>query len=186
MTYGSYADISEDDPPELRTHDSIRSDADEFEQMVLECDGDRKQPDASNTRGVNGLSPLHRLEYFDIATMTLLDMMHLTSGVYGRHLMHLITGDRIKSVIASEDQIRVSNIKRKKNEAVKVARAVKVANRQEFVHMKKVAKSKKASVLRAQPAPVARVRNALVLPRFDANRLVSKQSHAINTHIKFV
>lgn len=43
-------------------------------------------------------SPLLDLSYFDMATMTLLDMMHITSGVIHRHLMSCLTGDRLQDM----------------------------------------------------------------------------------------
>lgn len=58
--------------------------------------------DSLHTRcGVVGKSPLLRLQGFDIYDQTMPDMMHITSGVLGRNLMGMLTGNRLKKAAAS-------------------------------------------------------------------------------------
>ncbi|MDR3426059.1 hypothetical protein [Silvimonas sp.] len=42
-----------------------------------------------------GCSPLLRLSYFDIATMTIPDMMHIVPGVVGAHFFKMIFGNKL-------------------------------------------------------------------------------------------
>lgn len=51
--------------------------------------------DTEATKGVTGRSPLFDLPYFDLALHTLLDSMHIVSGVVGRHLVPMLVGGRI-------------------------------------------------------------------------------------------
>ena len=48
--------------------------------------------DGRTTHGVLGRSALHDLPYFNMIRDTVLDMMHVTSGVVGHHLVLLTQG----------------------------------------------------------------------------------------------
>lgn len=84
--------------PPLRTHQTMRADASRAEDYI-----NKKKPiDSDLTHGVKGTSVLLELSYFDVTRDTLLDMMHLTSGVTGRHLVKLIIGERLKGAMSTE------------------------------------------------------------------------------------
>ena len=81
-----------------RTHNRHLVDVD----VVEEAGGG--EVDTSQSHGVIGKSALLRLPYFDIIQHSLLDMMHLTSGVVGRHFVPMTQGKRVGQALASEDR----------------------------------------------------------------------------------
>lgn len=111
--YGGFTNLVDNDiRPRKRTRTSIINDS-EFAKDI-----------AAETPVYQGVyadrSPLLDLSYFDMATMTLLDMMHLTSGVIHRHLMSCLTGDRLKSVTKKKG---VSVVKKVASEAAAIKKA---------------------------------------------------------------
>ena len=52
---------------------------------------------ATKSYGMDGVSLLNQLCYFNVATMTMPDMMHLTSGTIQRHFLYLLSSFRLKN-----------------------------------------------------------------------------------------
>jgi hypothetical protein len=111
--------LAEGRPPSLRTHDSIVQDG------------------STRTRGVTSVSPLAQLPYFDIATMTLLDMMHINSGVIGRHLVPALCGGRLKSAGKAEAE------RHRKEDALGKTRIFKAKQKWEQLNARHLALKKK-------------------------------------------
>lgn len=88
--FGGYAWAAGDESarPPLLTREIYERRAAQFES---------KQKATYGSMGVVGRSTLCQLPYFDIIEHTLLDMMHITEGVVGSHLVNLIKGGRMPS-----------------------------------------------------------------------------------------
>lgn len=102
MCYDGYEVLADDNiRPELRSHSQIEIAGTLAEQMFAES----ASPESAATRkkistrtlGVMGRSPLLELPYFDIATMTIPDMMHIVPGVVGAHFFSTIFGNKLSA-----------------------------------------------------------------------------------------
>ena len=102
MCFGKYRDSSEGTPPRHRGFADTLS----LARKASQCPDPKSS--ANIHCGVTGRSALYDLEYYDPVRDNVLDMMHLTSGVVGRHLVKLLTGARLKQFVATEkkDQLR--------------------------------------------------------------------------------
>lgn len=102
LCYGKYKSLSSGRaPPTLRTHESIQQDAHEASRAAALPSA--RKGETVHSRGVTGFSSFSKLPYFDMATMTMLDMMHLASGVIGKaHLIGALTGDRLMNARAAQ------------------------------------------------------------------------------------
>ena len=63
--------------------------------MLDKYDGKNSVAVSQKTKGVMGVSPLAKLSYFDIATMPIPDMMHITAGVVGGHFFKMIMSNKM-------------------------------------------------------------------------------------------
>jgi hypothetical protein len=102
--------------PPLRTHEQIAASGALAEEKL---GGTNPHPPPKTahykrvsalTKGVVGRSPLLELSYFDIATMTIPDMMHLVPGVVGRHFFAMIFGEKLAN--------QAKNLQKKANKAI--------------------------------------------------------------------
>jgi hypothetical protein len=82
--FGKYDDLFTGNPPRLRTFASAT-------EQLQRRQHHPKLP-ADETQGFYGRSVLFDLEYFDPILHCTLDMMHITSGVMGRHFIKLVLG----------------------------------------------------------------------------------------------
>jgi cell division septum initiation protein DivIVA len=112
MCYGKYEDLCTDNPPECRTFRSTYSLALKAKQSI------DPKADAGKHLGVVGRSALYDIPYYDPIRDNVLDMMHLTSGVIGRHLVKLLTGERLRNLVATE---RKETLREKKRTPAQVA-----------------------------------------------------------------
>lgn len=93
VCYGRYNQLAINSPSLLRTLSNTIANGNKAMDML-----DRTGTiDCSKTAGVKGQSPFHHLPYFDVTRDCTLDMMHITSGVVGRHLAKLLTGMKLKA-----------------------------------------------------------------------------------------
>lgn len=97
--YDHYHELSEGDLPELRTLESIQSDALKAAEFAVTNPKDKFIE--AGSRGVRGRSILMDLPYFDLTRDCVLDMMHISSGVVGRAFATLLTGARLKKAVSS-------------------------------------------------------------------------------------
>lgn len=96
--FGGYASFANGERPFPRTHEGILKHAHRGQQQ-LELGA--AKIDTELTKGVTGRSPLFDLPYFDLSLHTLLDSMHIVSGVVGRHLVPMLVGGRIAAGVAA-------------------------------------------------------------------------------------
>lgn len=96
VCYGRYAQLAMGEQPPLRTLVDTIANGNKAAEMARAGD-----VDGQKSAGVKGRSSLLKLSYFDITTDCTLDMMHITSGVVGRHLVKLITGARLKGSVSA-------------------------------------------------------------------------------------
>lgn len=104
MCYGGFTDMSDGRLPPARTHENVEQDAARAAKFVR----DKVKVDTAATHGVLGRSAWLQLPYFDIVQHTLLDMMHLCSGVVGRHLVPLVQGKRLRDTMQAGDRAKAS------------------------------------------------------------------------------
>ena len=95
MCYGRYNQLAVGEQPPLRTSENTIANGNKAVRLL------GQKGVGALTAGVKGLSAFISLPYFDISTDCTLDMMHITSGVVGRHLVKLITGTRMKAVVTA-------------------------------------------------------------------------------------
>ena len=95
--FGGYASFANDERPFSRTHEGILQHAHRAARQLI----DHGKIDTERTKGVTGTSPLFDLTYFDLALHTLLDSMHIVSGVVGRHLVPMLVGGRIAAGVVA-------------------------------------------------------------------------------------
>lgn len=79
--------------PPLRTHAEIIAAGSTAQDLL--GDGKKAEVVSQITKGVMGVSPLDKLPYFDIATMTIPDMMHITAGVVGAHFFKMVMSNKM-------------------------------------------------------------------------------------------
>ena len=88
----------------MRTVEEILSAAEKADAFREKHKGKSDAPDfdpkLGRTHGVTGRSAFFDLSYFNPITQCPLDMMHLMSGVTGRHLVPLMTKNRLQRVVA--------------------------------------------------------------------------------------
>ena len=151
MCYGGFKDLSDGRVPQARTHESVATDA----LRAAEFLRDGRKVDTAVTRGVLGPSAWLRLPYFDIVQHTLLDMMHLCSGVVGRHLVPLVQGKRLRDTMQAGDRAEASAaaVASRKKAAADVAAAARVA-REAHADRNKIIKKARQSRGAAAAAPV--------------------------------
>jgi cobalamin biosynthesis Mg chelatase CobN len=101
VCYGNFNELSPG-PRTRKTQDRTHTHHMEHVDIAEEADGGAV--DTAQSHGVIGRSALLRLPYFDIIKHSLLDMMHLTSGVVGRHLVPMTQGKRVGQALATEDR----------------------------------------------------------------------------------
>lgn len=89
------------------------------------------------TAGVVDASQLYNLTYFDPTTQCVLDMMHLCSGIVGRHLIPLIRRQRLGKVAAQKKSDDAAQ--RKKTPAQLLADQAADKDRAEIVEEKAAA-----------------------------------------------
>jgi hypothetical protein len=116
LRFNNYKDYVRGVVPPPRTHDQMFAAATKAAAALGE---DRTgSVNTEQTKGVTDKSPLFKLPYFDIVKHTLLDMMHITSGVVGRHLLGMLVKDRISHAAASQHKAKAGAAARvKKAEA---------------------------------------------------------------------
>lgn len=131
--FGGYKDFANGIQPSLRTHESMKIDAAKAERR------------GTPSRGVTGTSPLFRLPYFDVVRDTLLDMMHIGGGVVGRHLVGMLTGDRINSAIRSMNRSQAQAQQRRDKEEQKEVARNRAINKRITELKKKIKKAKLGS-----------------------------------------
>jgi hypothetical protein len=157
--FDAYADFAEGTPPRMRTHANTEA----YGHMVdyhMEEDG---EVDYHVTKGVTGCSPLLLLPYFDIIAHTLLDMMHIVSGVVGRNLIGMLTGDRLRNSMRNDQKSKEKDErKRKQQEAKEAAEVDRTAKRVRALQDAAVLMSK-ANPKRSQM--FAEADDLLILPR---------------------
>ena len=125
LRFDNYQRLGLGQRPLMRTHDDIFEDA----SKVLDSlrDHPERAVDGKRTNGVVGRSPLFDLPYFDLVHHTPLDMMHVTSGVVGAHLIGMLTGDRLKNAKRSANQHAANQeAAKEKADAAAVAKADKL------------------------------------------------------------
>ena len=151
MCYGGFKDLSDDRLPQARTHESVAHGALRAAGFLREG----RKVDTAVTQGVLGPSAWLRLPYFDIVQHTLLDMMHLCSGVVGRHLVPLVQGKRLRDTMQAGDRAQASAaaVASRRKAAADVAAAARVARE---AHAERNKRTKKARQSRgaAAAAPV--------------------------------
>lgn len=98
--YGDYAGLAADPPvrPAALTRELYRQRAQMAQRNLDSFPGtrpaDRAIAQREATKQVFGLSELDKLPYFNVPEDSLFDMMHITSGVVGRHTVMLLKGSR--------------------------------------------------------------------------------------------
>lgn len=109
--FDGYSDFSRTGQrPPKRTHLSIDASSHVAEHnTLLELDRTKWSKD---TKGVIGRSALFDLPYFDIATMTVIDMMHIIPGVLSAHMLKVMVGKRLTGKLSAEKKrVAVANAK---------------------------------------------------------------------------
>ena len=109
MCYDGYDELANGNTrPQLRTHSEIEI-AGTLAERLFASRTTRKTI-SQRTLGVMGRSPLLELPYFDIATMTIPDMMHIVPGVVGAHFFTTIFGNKLgaklKALQAKEREVK--------------------------------------------------------------------------------
>ena len=100
VCYGRYDQLAVGEQPRLRTLANTIANGNKAVRLLAQ----KGVVDGHQTAGVKGLSAFISIPYFDISTDCTLDMMHITSGVVGRHLIKLITGAKLKGAMSKEKQ----------------------------------------------------------------------------------
>lgn len=78
---------------------------------------------SKETKGVIGRSALLDLPYFDVATMTITDAMHVIPGVIGRHLFRMLSGKALKAKAAKARSKHKANVADEDEKALKEVEA---------------------------------------------------------------
>ena len=153
VCYGGYTDALAGQLPTLRTHASVAQDAARAQEFIA----DGRPVDTSVTRGVQGASVWLQLPYFDIVRHSLLDMMHLCSGVVGRHLVPLVQGKRLRDTMQAGERASATAAATaaKKNAAKETREQAQAANyiRAENNKRRKQANQSRAAAASATPPP---------------------------------
>ena len=117
---------------------------------------------------MNGRSALLQLPYFDIIEHSMLDMMHVTSGVLGRHLVPLLRGERLTNAEGAEAQAQERKEEKEMKEHKKRVAAMNKAAAKQRADVK-LALSARGSALRDRAAAAAHKRVQKALRRIDVN-----------------
>lgn len=89
-------------PPRLRTFEELKKAAETAQDWCDAHPDEDFDPKKAGTKGVVGRSAFFDLAYFNPVTQCALDMMHIVSGVTGRHLVPLMTNARLRGVVSRD------------------------------------------------------------------------------------
>jgi hypothetical protein len=171
-------ELGQGNPPPLRTLCELKRHAAIAAEWCRNHPGEDFDPAISDNKGVTGRSALFDLSYFDPIAQCTLDMMHLTSGITGRHLVRLMTkgvkegaGEQSArkaiaarkrmtpaQLAAEEDAPRWRAVEKEKKEAEKVQAAKDLQHKRDLAIRKAKKGSKRLADLLA--ADQKRKRNA--------------------------
>ena len=99
MAFPGYEEFARSNTtPSMRTHDEVESAADRAVRTIR-AGG---KVDTKDTMGVYGKSALFALPYFNLVSMTSIDMMHIIQGVCGRSLFAMVSGDKLGKQLQKE------------------------------------------------------------------------------------
>lgn len=147
MRFEGYTSFGRDGVrPRLRTHNGIEQLGLRAESEYPRLSNKQRQGYYQTTKGVTGRSVLFDLHDFDLVQRTLPDMMHIVSGVIGRHLFPSISKGKLQQQL-SKEAARLHNTYVREVERVKEANLKLQAayQRQMATWSNNLEKAKKAS-----------------------------------------